>query len=255
MRLFGVFRFVNANQFHFRELMQTVQSAHIFSIRAGFATETLRIGAVLDRQLLFIEDNITVDISNRDFGCRDQIKIIHFAMIHLPFLVRQLARTITGSSIHNCRRHDFRITGFTGFIQEEVNQRTLQLRTLSLVNRETGTCDLHSQVKIDQVIFLCQFPMGQCVFRQFRFHTAHLFNLIIVSSHTFGHFVVRNIRDCIEQVLHIFDRLIHFGLDSLVDFLDLSNTLLSNFGFLFFTFFHQHADGFRSLVHLCQIFI
>ena len=176
-------------------------------------------------------------------------------MIHLSFLVRQLARTITGSSIHNCRRHNFRITGFTGFIQEEVNQRTLQLCTLSFVNRKTGTCDLHTQVKIDQVIFLCQFPMRQCVFRQFSFHTAHLFHLIVVSSHTFRNFIVRNIRDCIEQILHIFGRLIHLSLDSFIGFLDLGNTLLGSFGLLFFTFFHQHTDGFRSLVHLCQVFI
>ena len=140
-------------------------------------------------------------------------------------------------------------------VEEVVDQRTLQLGTLSFIDRKTGACDLHTQVEVDQVIFLRQFPVGQRVFRQLRFHSAHLFHLIIIGANTFGHFIIRDIRDCVKQVLHIFSRLIHFCLDRLVSLLDLGNTLLGSLGLLLFTFFHQHADGFRSGVHLCQVLI
>ena len=36
---------------------------------------------------------------------------------------------------------------------------------LAAVNGEAGSADLHAQVKVNQVIFLGQFPVGELVFR------------------------------------------------------------------------------------------
>ena len=148
MRLFRVFRFVNAYQFHFREFMQTVQATYIFSIRTGFTTETLGISTVLNRQLFLIQNHVAINICYRNLCCRNQIQIIQIAVIHLAFLIRQLSGAITRSSIYYCRRHDFFISGSTSFIKEEVNQSTLQTSSLSFINRESGTCNLYTQVKI-----------------------------------------------------------------------------------------------------------
>ena len=119
-------------------------------------------------------------------------------MVHLTFLVGQLACSVTGSGINYCRRHDFQITGFAGFVQEEVDQRALQLRTFSFINRETGSCYLYAQVEIYQIIFFCQFPVRQCIFGEFGFHTAHFLYYIIFSTYTFGYFIIRYIRNGIE---------------------------------------------------------
>ena len=176
-------------------------------------------------------------------------------MIHLSFLIGKLTCTKTGSSIYHCRRHNLHISGFTCFIQEEVDQGTLQPGTLSFINREACSCDLHTQVKVYQVIFLCQFPMGQRIFRQFCFHTAHFLHHIIFCTHTFRHFIVRDIRNRIKQILHFFRSLIHFSLDPLADFLDIGNTLFSSLSFFFLALFHQATDSFRQRVHLCQVII
>ena len=67
----------------------------LFAIRSGFATEAFCICTILDRQILFIENDITIDVSDRNFGSRDEIEVIHVAVIHLAFLVGQLASAVS----------------------------------------------------------------------------------------------------------------------------------------------------------------
>ena len=52
-------------------------------------------------ETLYIGDS-TVDVGYGDFGGRNQVEVVHFAMIHLPFLVRQLSRAVALSLIHIC---------------------------------------------------------------------------------------------------------------------------------------------------------
>ena len=73
VRLSGMFRFVNAYQFYFREFVQTVQAAYIFTVRTCFATETLRVSTVLDRKLLLFQNHVTIDVCYRNFSCRNKI--------------------------------------------------------------------------------------------------------------------------------------------------------------------------------------
>ena len=129
--------------------MQAVQTAYVFTVRTSFTAETLCVCAVHNRQLFFFQDNITVDVGDRNFSCRDQIEIIYFAMIHLSFFVGKLSCAITGSGIDYCRRHDFCVSGFACFVQEEVDQGTLQLGTFSFVYREACTCNLYTKIEID----------------------------------------------------------------------------------------------------------
>ena len=74
--------------------MKTVQTTNILAVRACFATETLCIGTILDRQLGFVQNNVTVNIRHRYLGSRNQVEIVYLAVVHLTFLVRQLACTV-----------------------------------------------------------------------------------------------------------------------------------------------------------------
>ena len=119
-------------------------------------------------------------------------------MIHLSLLIRKLPRTITGSRVHHRRRHDLQVTGVTSLIQEEVDQRTLQTSALSFIDRETCSRDLNTQIEINQIIFLRQFPVRKSVLRKFRFHTSHFLYHIVLGGDTLGHLIVRYVRDRIK---------------------------------------------------------
>ena len=141
--------------------MQAVQSANILAVGTGFSTKTLCIGTVLDRQVFLIENNITIDIGDRNLCRRNQIEVVKVAMVHLSFFIRQLTCAVAGSSIDNCRWHQFGVTALAGFVEEEVDECALQTCALADINGESSTGNLHTQVEVDEVVFLCQFPMGQ----------------------------------------------------------------------------------------------
>src|SRR5574344_3145748 len=75
--LLTVLRSVDTYQLNLRELMQTIQTSHVLTVRTGLAAETLSIRTVHDRQLFLVENHISVDIRNGNLGCRNQVEIIH----------------------------------------------------------------------------------------------------------------------------------------------------------------------------------
>jgi hypothetical protein len=60
---------VDAYDLNLRELMQTVKTTYVLTVRTSLTTETLCISAVLDREILLIEDNVTVDVGYRNLCC------------------------------------------------------------------------------------------------------------------------------------------------------------------------------------------
>ena len=145
---------IDTHDLDLRELMQPVQSAYVLAVATCLATETLRVGAVLDRQLFLVDDLVAVQVRHRYLSRRNQIQVIHLAVVHLTFFVRQLACAVTRSGIHYRRRHDLCVTGFVSLGEEEIDQRSLQTRTLTDINGEARAADLDTQVKINQVVFL-----------------------------------------------------------------------------------------------------
>ena len=73
--LVGVLRCVNTHDLYLAELVQAVESAHVFAIRACLATEALGISAVLDRQLCLFKDDIAVNVGNRYLSSRDEVEV------------------------------------------------------------------------------------------------------------------------------------------------------------------------------------
>ena len=139
-------------------------------------------------------------------------------MVHLSFFVRKLSCAVTGSGVDHCRWHDFNISGFACFIQEEVDKGTLKLCTFSFVYRKTCSCDFNTQVEVYQIIFFCQFPVGKCSFGTFGFHSSHFLDDIVFGTYTFGYTVIRNIRNRIECILHIGGSLCHCCVQFLITF-------------------------------------
>lgn len=84
----GSARSINLNDFNFIKLVQAIQSSYIFTIRTGFTTETLRISHIFNREISFFQQQVTINIGNRNFGGRDKVKIIQVGMIHLAVFIR-----------------------------------------------------------------------------------------------------------------------------------------------------------------------
>ena len=253
--LFAVLRLVNAHQFHFGELVQTVQAAHVLAVGTGLAAEALRVGAVLDGELLLVQNHVAVDVRHGDFGGRNQVEVIHFAMVHLTLLVGQLARAVAGSGVHHGRRHNLRVARFACFVQEEVDEGALQLCAFALIDGEAGTGNLHAQVEVYQVILLGKFPVGQGIFGQFGFHAAHLLHYVVVGTHAFGHAVVGHVGDGVEQCLEVVGSLVHVGLHLLVRLFQFGDAALGGFRFLLLALLHQLSDGLGEGVGFRQVFI
>ena len=141
--------------------MQAVQTTHVLTIAASLSAETLCVGTVLDRQVLLIEDYIAIDVCHRHLSSWDEIKVIHLTVIHLSLLVRQLSCAVAGSLVNNCWRHYLCISCSTSLIEEEVDEGSLQTCSQADIDRESGTSNLYAQVEVDEIIFLCQLPVGQ----------------------------------------------------------------------------------------------
>src|SRR5574344_170619 len=124
--------------------MQTVQSANVFSVRTCFTTEACRICTAFDREVFFFKDDIAENICYRNFRRRNKIEVVHFAMIHLSFLVWQLSCSVTRILVYDKWRLNFKITALACLFKEECFQSTLQTSHFAYVNRESCTCYLNA---------------------------------------------------------------------------------------------------------------
>ena len=206
-----MFGFVDANNLYLRELVQTVETAHVLAIAASLATEALSVGTVLDGKILLVENDITIDVGDRHFGCGDKIEIVYFAVIHLSLLVGQLSGAVTRCLIDHRRRHNLGVAGSTCLVEEEIDECPLQACSHTDIYGETSTRDLHSKVEVDKVVFLCQLPVGQFSLAIFRIYcpVAHgviavtfleiaLHDMIVLGSLSLWHFVVGDIWNLAE---------------------------------------------------------
>ena len=61
--------------------MQAVQAAHVLAIRASLTTEALCISAVLDGQILLVENHVAIDIRDGYLSRRNQIEVVYLAFV------------------------------------------------------------------------------------------------------------------------------------------------------------------------------
>ena len=236
--------------------MQTVQSTHVLAITSCFTTEALGVGAVLDGQVLLVENHVTIDVCHRHLSRRNEVEIIHLTMIHLTFLVGKLTCAITRSGIHNGWRHDFLVAGLLCLVEEEVNQSTLQSCTLASIDRETCSRNLDTKVEVDEIVLLSQFPMrklsclynricipvANSIFAKNTFLEIGLHDPVVFGTSSFGHLVIWNVGNLAEKTSQFLLGSLLLVLQFLACFLEGGNLCLDLFCFFSLALLHEHAN-------------
>ena len=80
----------NLYEFHFVEFVETIETLHVCAVTASLAAETRCVGAMLDWELLGVEDFVAVDVGDWHFGGGHEVEVVNLAVVHLAFLVGQL---------------------------------------------------------------------------------------------------------------------------------------------------------------------
>ena len=269
MRLGRMFGSVDTYDLNLRELVQTVQATHILAIGTSFATEALGVGAVLDGEVLLVDDDITIDVGDGHFGGWDEIEIVNLAVVHLSLLVGQLACAVARILVDNCRRHDLLIAGIGSFGEEEVDEGTLQTSAETTIDGESCTSNLDTEVEVDKVKVLGEFPVWQLGSRHLRVAVpiaygilteyallkVGLDNPIVLGTSAFGHLVVGDIRNLAEHVVHLGLACGFLIVEILVDGLEFGNASLGSLGLVALAILHEHAYAFGETVCLGEVVI
>ena len=249
--------------------MKAVQATHVLAIASCLTTEALSVGTVLDWQLLLVENHIAIDIGDWHLGSWDEVEIVDLAVIHLTLLVRELASAVARCLVDHCRRHDFSISRLVSLSEEEVDERTLQTGTLTDINREASTSDLHTKVEVDEVVFLCKFPVRElgrvilwvaipvahCILTHYTFLEVRLNHPVVLGTSSFRHLIVRDVRNLAEHCSDLGLQGIHLFLKTLAFALEFSHLCLSLLSLSLLTVLHECTDILGKSISLCQILV
>ena len=235
----GVLGLFDADNLDLVELMETVESADILAVGAGLATEACGVGAVLYREFVGGNDDVAVNVGDGNFGGRDEVEFVLIDEIHLAFLVGELACAVAGGFVHDVGGLYLKIAGLACLVEKELDEGALQTGALADVDGETGTGDLHTEVEIDDVVFLCEFPVGECVGGKVGHRAAGLLDNIVGCGQAFGHSVAGDVGYAEEDVADgVFGRAQTIG-DFFLLGLDFSHFLLGFLGLVAVAFLHQ----------------
>ncbi len=170
--------------------MQAVEAAYVLAIGTGFPAEARCVSGKLLGELVFGENHVTENIGDRDLCGGNHVEPVQARKVHLTFLVRQLAGTKAGSGVHHHGRLHFLVSGCGVAVQEEVDEGALQAGSLAFIDGETGASDFYAQVKVDDVVLLGQFPVGEGTFRKIHLRTAHLHYQVVFCAFSFRYQLV-----------------------------------------------------------------
>ena len=248
----AVLRLLDADNFHFVELVQAVEAAHIFAVGTGFPAEAGRVGRQLLGELVLLQNHVTEDIGDGDLCGGNHVEPVQIGKVHLAFFVRQLAGTKAGSGIHHHGRLHLLVPGRRVAVQEEVDEGALQAGSLAFVYRETGAGDFDAQVKVDDVVLFGKFPVGEGTFRKIHLRTAHFHYQVVFCAFSFRYQLIGEVGKEDELALQ--------GLDGFVGLFEqlrgtgfeVGDLFLGGSGLFLFAFFHELANGGRSFLLFCQ---
>src|SRR5579872_1466651 len=144
---------------HLVELMEAVKTTDILAVAARFPAEAGSVSRHLYRELGFFQHLVPIDIGHRNFRCRYEVKVVLAYIVHLTFFFGKLSRAPGGSLIHEDGRLIFCIARGRVEIEEVLDERPLQFRSLVDVYRESASRDLVPQLEIDEIVFFCKVPM------------------------------------------------------------------------------------------------
>ena len=106
------------------------EAAHVFAVRSGFAAKARRVGRVLQRQQVAVQNLAAMNIRQRYLGRGNQKKIPFAGNLEeVGFELRQLSRRLERCPIDEIRRHDLEVSVLARVqIEHEVCQRARQSR-------------------------------------------------------------------------------------------------------------------------------
>ena len=108
---------------------------------APIAIKASGISCVEDRELLTIEDHVTVHIGYRNFCCRDEVVACSFDMEHIFAEFRELTCAIHGVFMNHEGRENFCIAAGCMCIEHEVHDASLESCAKTTVEGETCACN------------------------------------------------------------------------------------------------------------------
>ena len=163
-------------------------------------------------------------------------------MVHLAFLVRELARATTGVAVDEVRGDEFFISGGTGPVEDELDEGTLELGALAPVHGEACSGDFHAGLEVDETVLIGQFPMRLGRIAQIGFGAFFIDDFVVGVRLPCGNAVVRAVGQFEQGGFLLLDEglllLVQF-VDALLEFADLCAARL---GFRFLPGFEQVSD-------------
>ena len=126
------------------ELMLPNQPAHVLAVRARLAAETRRVGRVLQRQRVAVQDFVAMKVRQRHFRGRNQEQIpLAGDLEEVRFELRQLAGRFERRAIDEIRRHDLQVPVLARVqVEHEVGQRSRQPRARAEQQRRICAPDI-----------------------------------------------------------------------------------------------------------------
>ena len=246
-------RLVDAYNLYLVELMQTVQTANVLAVRSSLTTEASRVSATLDRQIFLVENLVTEDVRYRHLCGWNKVEVVELALIHLSLLIRKLTGTVTRSLVHNVRRLYLKVATLASFIKEERLKSTLQASHLAYIDRETGTCNLNAQIKVDKIELFAKIPVAHSVLREIRHFTTFLNDNIVACVLAFRNIIVRDVRNSAKLSYEVFLCLCLCFFKLFVYFFKRRYFFLYFFSLFFVALFHKSTDLGCHLLCFCKV--
>ena len=222
--------------------METVQAAHVLAVAAGLAAEAGRVGAVLLGELVAGDDDVAVEVGDGHLGGGDEVEVVLVDIVHLALLVGELACAVARCLVHHIGRLNLQVAGLGGAVEEELDEGALELGAFADVDGEAGAGDFHAQVKVDDVVFLAEVPVGHGVGGEVGHRTARLLDHIVGGAGAGGHALVGDVGHAEQDVANLCLTAAYLVGKSLLLGFERGHEGLDFLGLFLLTGLHQLAD-------------
>ena len=140
--------------------MHAQDAAGVLAGRSRFAAEAGRVGGITDRQLVGLEDLVTVQVRDRHLRRGNEIQLVTSDDIHKIFFVRDLARAASRGRVDHGRRPYLRHAVLIGVdVEHEIDEGALQPRARPGIDRKARAGDLCAALQVEHLQVGGDFPV------------------------------------------------------------------------------------------------
>ena len=121
------------------------------SSRASLASEAWGAGGILEREFRFLEDFVTTDVGQRNFGCGREEGYSLIKAVHVILELRKLTRSLHALPADKHGRGDLGVTMGTCLeIEQEIDQSPFETRTSSGIKDVAAAADLGCTLQVEK---------------------------------------------------------------------------------------------------------